>query len=157
MRKVTDGVRKTRGVWGVVPPQTRYQAQPNLSASAVRSQPAQAQYRANANHCFYAPYQLEEIPECDYFLTTLARGENISFEDDGLRGGGDGAKTILRVQPPPPPPTTPHQPQPATAPPNIVPRLPRIPIAALPPHISPRLFRSLISPRGRSRRRNRRR
>ena len=28
---------------------------------------------------------LEEIPEGDYFPTTLARGENISFEDDGLR------------------------------------------------------------------------
>ena len=26
---------------------------------------------------------LEEIPEGDYFLTTLTRGENISFEDDG--------------------------------------------------------------------------
>ena len=26
---------------------------------------------------------LKEIPECDYFLTTLARGENISFENDG--------------------------------------------------------------------------
>ena len=26
---------------------------------------------------------LKEIPEGDYFVTTLARGRNISFEDDG--------------------------------------------------------------------------
>ena len=87
LRKVTDGVRKTRGVWGVVPPQTREHAQPNLSASAVRSQPAQAQLKLMRTTVFMHHANPKEIPECDYFLTTLARGENISFENDGLRGG----------------------------------------------------------------------